>query len=445
MISPWCDVSDKVSMLRQFVEFCVTCSLSWERRSLAAAKRHSPKRKTNWMPEHSGFIVPGFCFHKGKALLTLIVLIVWDLRSLLSFNDRGISHQVHIVRGLWCWSLSKEQKSSWCCKKKRIVNDSMIVKVWMFSLFLSTLSTIYGSSARQHCFKSLHQKSDKAVKNQSSPSAWFLCPVRFDAFNSGFDCEHLEMDQMDETHEMDQMGEMDGTNGFDLAEVFQKSDESTRGFESNPTSPKSTVKSSQSLRLEPESWQKRHKRAERRGTCALVLHKLTQFQMCCLVMQQCSEYCRMSCFYWCKKLTAQPRAPQFELLTLLVFGVFFCLLELELEHLELETHLNVRLPLRQCHQWGPEEIRANNRKNKSTLIYYDYLFIGAPVVCCDWLCFIIWILWALDAGFQCDDVNVVNVWHVVLRLRELNFKSSFSFRPWNYHRIMPRGTRIRTM
>ena len=86
---------------------------------------------------------------------------------------------------------------------------------------------------------------------------------------------------MDETHEMDQMGEMDGTNGFDLAKVFQKSDESTRGFESNPTSPKSTVKSSQSLRLEPESWQKRRKRAERRGTCALVLHKWTQSQMCC--------------------------------------------------------------------------------------------------------------------------------------------------------------------
>ena len=178
-----------------------------------------------------------------------------------------------------CWSLSKEQKSSWCCKK-RIVNGSMIIKVWMFSLFLSPLSAIYGSSARQHCFKPLHQKSDKAVKNQSSP-AWFLCPVRFDAFSS-FDGEHLETDQMDETREMDQMGEMDGSDGFDgfdgfdLAKVFQKSDESSRGFEANRTSPKSTVKSSQSLRLEPESWQKRCKRAERRGTCTLVLLKWIQ-------------------------------------------------------------------------------------------------------------------------------------------------------------------------
>lgn len=80
---------------------------------------------------------------------------------------------------------------------------------------------------------------------------------RFDAFSS-FDGEHLETDQMDETREMDQMGEMDGSDGFDgfdgfdLAKVFQKSDESSRGFEANRTSPKSTVKSSQSLRLEPD-------------------------------------------------------------------------------------------------------------------------------------------------------------------------------------------------
>ena len=189
-------------------------------------------------------------------------------------------------------------------------NDSKSVDVLTF---LSPLSTIYGSSARQHCLKSLHQKSDKAVKNRSSPSAWFLCPVRFDAFNSSFDGEHLEMDEMDETDEtdeMDQMGEMDGEKGFDLSQVFQKSDENSRGFESNPIASKSTAKSSQ-LILEPESWYKRRKRAERRRYLYSCIAQVDPVPNVLFGYATVFRVLQNAVFLLMQKVTAQPPAPQF--------------------------------------------------------------------------------------------------------------------------------------